>query len=308
MTISQVRYVIEIARHGSFSEAAKALFVSQPSLSNAVKELENELGIQIFLRTSRGIDLSAEGQEFMGYAMQLMDRASAISDRYSGAPETAKLEFSVSSQHYFFVERAFLDLVRAGGARYDMRLRETSTLRIIEDVSTRVSEVGVLFFSDANRRFIKKRISDSKLRYERVIRVNACALIRAGHPLAERDSIAFEDLQPYPFVLYEQDGMAAQIYGEEILPPFAPEHVIRCFDRSTVIAVICGTDACNIGSGLIPPERSGEIVAVPLTDEAEMEIVWIRREGAQLTEAARSFVDNLTKYTHAWAGGQEIKA
>lgn len=306
MTIQQVRYVIEIARHGSFSEAAKALFVSQPSLSNAVKELETELNIKIFTRTSRGIDLSAEGQEFMGYAMQLMDRAGAIAERYSGAEERARLEFSVSSQHYFFVERAFLNLLRGSeGARYDMRLRETSTIRIIEDVSTRVSEVGVLFFSDVNQRFLKKRIADNKLKYERVIRVNACALIRAEHPLAKRKAIAFEELKPYPFVLYEQEGAAAQIYGEEILPPFTPDHVVRCFDRNTLISIIRGTNGCNVGSGLIPPEKRGEIAAIPLTDEAEMEIVWIHREGAALTAAAKRFIESMTACTHDWAGGQE---
>jgi len=108
MTLQQLKYVIEVARSRSISKAAQALFISQPSLSNALKELEKEIGVKIFSRTNKGIHVTKEGSEFLGYARQVLEQAELLENRYynNAAPQH---HFAVSAQHYAFAVSALYD-------------------------------------------------------------------------------------------------------------------------------------------------------------------------------------------------------
>lgn len=297
MTFQQMRYVHAIAKCGSFNEAAKILYVSQPSLSNAVKELEHELGIRIFVRSSKGIELSAEGQEFLSYARQMTELMDVVQERYSGAYSAPPLYFSVSSQHYMFVEQAFIEILNELQVpSYRVSIRETSALQVMEDVRSGASEIGILYISPANERFIRKRLQDSRLEFHSLAVVPPCAFLRAGHPLAGRREIDVRELEPYPFVLYEQGG--GMNYGEEIIPPFQIRRMIRALDRGSLLNIIKKTDAYNIGSGILSREQRQEMACVPvkMPEETSMDIGWIQGKNAALSPVSRQMVEIVRRY------------
>ena len=151
MTLQQLKYVTTVAQTGTISDAAKKLFISQPSLTKAVRELEKEMGITIFERTNRGIVISKEGETFLGYARQVLEQAALLEETYK-KKAGRKQEFSVSTQHYSFAVNAFVELIeRYGSEKYDFCLRETQTYEIIEDVAQMKSEIGILYLNDVNR-------------------------------------------------------------------------------------------------------------------------------------------------------------
>lgn len=147
MTLQQLKYVIEVANQGSINEASKKLFISQPSLSNAIRELEEEMQITIFERSNRGISVTKEGAEFLTYARQVIDQADLLESRYLDAKPSPQ-HFSVSTQHYAFAVNAFVDMVEEYGQdEYEFMLRETKTYEIIEDVKNLRSEIGILYLT-----------------------------------------------------------------------------------------------------------------------------------------------------------------
>lgn len=156
MTLQQLRYIVTVAETGNITEAARQLFVSQPSLTNAIRELEKEMQITIFHRTNKGVTISNEGDEFLAYARQVLEQTSLLEERFLNKKER-RSRFSVSCQHYSFAVNAFVDVIREfGGKKYDFTLRETQTYEIIEDVSRLKSEIGILYTSSKMKKSFRR--------------------------------------------------------------------------------------------------------------------------------------------------------
>ena len=157
MTLAQLRYTIAIAKAGSMNEAAKNLYISQPSLSTAIRELETETGVEIFRRTNRGIAVTPAGEEFLGYARQVVEQYELMEAKYISKEQSRK-KFSVSMQHYTFAVNAFVELVKQFGMdEYEFAVHETKTHQVIEDVRNFKSEVGILYVNDSKKLSEKKR-------------------------------------------------------------------------------------------------------------------------------------------------------
>ena len=154
MTFKQLKYVTEVADTGNITEAAKHLFIAQPSLTASIQELEKEYGITIFKRNKKGIEITPEGEEFLGYARQVLEQTSLIEERYNGTNK-GKLRFCVSSQHYSFVVEAFVNLLKeCDSEKYEFHMRETQTFNIIDDVAHLRSEIGILYLNKFNEEVI----------------------------------------------------------------------------------------------------------------------------------------------------------
>ena len=217
MTLQQLNYVIAISEAGSINRAAERLYVSQPSLTSAIKELEKELGIVLFNRSGRGVTLTAEGADFLPYARQVYGQYLNLLEKYGKAGER-KQKFGVSCQHYSFAVKAFVEMVKAYDvAKYEFAIRETKTLSVISDVARMHSEIGILFLSDFNRKAILKLLGTNKLSFHHLINCNAYVYLWKGHPLASRRSISFDDLAPYPCLSFEQGDDSSFYFDEEIL-------------------------------------------------------------------------------------------
>lgn len=276
MTLLQLKYIVTIAESGSLNEAAKRLYIAQPSLTSAVKDLESELGITIFSRTNKGVLLTAEGEEFLGYARQVMEQTHLIEERYLGTGQ-GKHQFCVSTQHYSFAVEAFVELLtQYGGEEYDFRIRKTQTYELIEDVAKLRSEVGVLYLNRFNETILRKTLRENSLQFHRLFIAKPHVFVGSGNPLARKSMITLDDLAPYPRLSYEQGEHNSFYFSEEILSTLESKKDIMVSDRATLFNLLIGLNGYTICSGVINEQLNGkDIVAVPLDVDDYMEIGYI---------------------------------
>ncbi|MDF9839207.1 MULTISPECIES: LysR family transcriptional regulator [unclassified Paenibacillus] len=294
MTLQQLRYAIEIANSGSMNEAAKRLFVSQPSLSNAIKELENELGIIIFERTNRGISISAEGMEFLGYARQIIEQTEFMENRYTGK-KRSPVYFSVSTQHYAFVVDAFVRLMKERElAEYNFSLRETQTFEIIEDVRTLRSDLGILYINESNYKVMNKLFSDGNLKFTPLFNTNPHVYVRMGHTLAGKESIILEDILPFPYITFEQGDNNSLHFSEEMLSFTQIEKNIKVTDRATLSNLLLGSDAYTIGTGIMASDLNGNgVVTIPYESNEVFTVGWIAHKDRKPSDIMSAYIDLL---------------
>ncbi|WP_310833154.1 LysR family transcriptional regulator [Paenibacillus pedocola] len=294
MTLQQLRYAIEIANSGSMNEAAKRLFVSQPSLSNAIKELESELGITIFERTNRGISISAEGMEFLGYARQIIEQTEFMENRYTGK-KRSPVYFSVSTQHYAFVVDAFVRLMKERNvSEYNFSLRETQTYEVIEDVRTLRSDLGILYINESNYKVMNKLFSDGNLKFTPLFNTNPHVYVRAGHPLAAKETLILDDILPFPYITFEQGDNNSLHYSEEMLSFTQIEKNIKVTDRATLTNLLLGTDSYTIGTGIMASELNGNgLVTIPYDSNEVFTVGWITHKDRKPSEIMSSYIELL---------------
>ena len=297
MTLQQLKYVVTVAETGTITEAAGELYISQPSLTNAIHELEREMQIVIFNRTNKGISLSKEGDIFLGYARQVLEQAEILEDKYKGEG-SGKKQFCVSTQHYSFAVNAFVDLIKKyGQEEYDFSLRETQTYEIIEDVAKMRSEIGILFLNDFNEKVITKILKSNELEFHDLFVAKPHVFISRRHPLADRQIITNEELESYPYLSFEQGEHNSFYFSEEIFSASERKKNIRVRDRATLFNLLIGLNGYTVCSGVIDKKLNGkDIIAVPLADESDMRIGYITHRKGMLSRLGTTYLDALSKY------------
>lgn len=297
MKLQQLRYVVKVAECGSITEASRRLFVSQPSITASIRDLENEMGVHIFERTNKGVIVSEEGETFLGYARQVLDQADLLEGKYKGTSEQVP-HFSVSCQHYSFAVNAFVDVIREfDAARYDFTLREEQTHEIIEDVAHMKSELGILYLSEHNREVIERMLAANELVFEGLFCATPHVFVCADHPLADYASVTLEDLEDYPFLSYEQGSYNSFYYSEELTSTFERRKNIRVRDRATLFNLAMGLNGYTVCSGVISHELNGPgIISIPLDVDEYMEIGIITRKNTTLTRYGQAYIDAIRQH------------
>ncbi len=297
MTLQQMKYVIEIAERGSMNEAAKALFVSQPSLSGTIKELEKELNITIFSRSNRGIELTTEGREFVGYARQILEQYKLMENHYHDKQDNEK-KFYVSTQHYTFAVEAFSKtLLKAGMDEYDFAIYETRTHEIIEDVKNMRSELGILYINDFNEHVLSAELKENNLVFTELFTCDTYAYLSTDHPLAGKDGVSIKELEEYPCLSFDQGDKNSFYYAEEVLSTYPYKKLIHVNDRATALNMMTLLNAYTLCSGVICKELNGEgYMAVPLLSDEKMHIGYVKRSDIKLSPIAKSFIKEMKKY------------
>ncbi|WP_298703704.1 LysR family transcriptional regulator [uncultured Veillonella sp.] len=298
MTLLQLKYVVAVANCGSMNKAAKELFIAQPSLTAAIKELEQELGITIFSRTNKGVVLSADGEEFLGYARQVMEQTTLIEEKYFGQ-SSVKHQFCVSTQHYSFAVEAFVDVLKSyGGNEYDFRIRETQTYEIIEDVAKLRSEIGILYLNEYNETILRKEFKHYDLTFHRLFLAKPHVFVSSSSPLAKKDVITLEDLEPYPRLSYEQGSHNSFYFSEEVLSTLdRPKDIVVC-DRATLFNLLIGLNGYTLCSGVISEKLNGpNILAIPLDVDDHMEIGYILHNKVAPGKYCQLYIDALKRNT-----------
>lgn len=297
MKLQQLRYVVKVAECGSITEASRRLFVSQPSITASIRDLENEMGVHIFERTNKGVIVSEEGETFLGYARQVLDQADLLEGKYKGTSEQVP-HFSVSCQHYSFAVNAFVDVIREfDAARYDFTLREEQTHEIIEDVAHMKSELGILYLSEHNREVIERMLAANELVFEGLFCATPHVFVCSDHPLADHASVTLEDLEDYPFLSYEQGSYNSFYYSEELTSTFERRKNIRVRDRATLFNLAMGLNGYTVCSGVISHELNGPgIISIPLDVDEYMEIGIITRKNTTLTRYGRAYIEAIRQH------------
>ncbi|AOX46735.1 hypothetical protein MMX123_02688 [Microbacterium sp. MM2322] len=290
ITLQQLQYFIEVAAEGSITAAADILFVAQPTMSAAMKDLEHRVGRDLLTRSARGVTLTVDGVEFLGYARQVVEQAELLEQRYLGRPPSRRL-LGVSTQHYSFAVDAFVRMVKGtNAAEYEFSLRETRTFDIIEDVRTLRSELGILFRNDFNRNVLDKLLRDSGLAFHPLFVAEPHIFVSRRNPLAQRTRATLDDLVALPRLTFDQGANNSFYFAEEILSTLSSAQEIRVSDRATIFNLMIGLDGYTISTGIISDDLDPEIVAVPLDVDEHIEIGWIGRTAIPLTEQAQRYL------------------
>ena len=302
MTLQQIFYALTISETGSMNKAAEQLFISQPSLTNAIKELEKDAGITIFLRTGRGAVPTKDGEEFLLYARQVYQQYELLQQKY-GKKENIKRKFGVSTQHYSFAVKAFVETVKKFDSRkYEFAIREEKTYEVIQDVGSLRSEIGILYLSDFNRKVIEKMLKEYALEFHKLIGCNAYVYIWKNHPLAKEKSIRFEQLSEYPCLSFEQGEKGSFYFAEEILSENDYTQTIKACDRATMLNLMVGLNGYTLCSGIICSELNGDdYVVVPFEADEEnqnrvMEVGYIIKKHSIVSEIGEIYIDEVKKY------------
>ena len=301
MTIQQLNYAIAITEAGSLNKASEILYVSQPSLTESVKELEKELGITIFIRSGRGVTLTPEGSDFILYARQVVNDYTELVERFDSS-KNFKKKFGVSTQHYSFAVKAFVELVKENDtSRYELAIRETRTQQVISDVSNLKSEIGIIYLSEFNKRAIGKLLRAADLEFHPLINCDAYVYLWSKHPLAKKKSISFEDLKEYPCLSFEQ-GDSSFYYAEEILSTMDYSRIIKACDRATMLNLMVGLNGYTLCSGIVCEElNGGAFIAVPFeiddnNNEGKMQIGYITRKNTVPSRLGKQYIEKLYEY------------
>ena len=282
MTLQQLKYALTIADCGSMNEAAKQLFISQPSLSETMKELETEIGLDIFLRSNRGIVITPEGEEFLGYARQVTEQFGLLQSKY--IDKKVKEKFSVSTQHYTFAVKAFVETVKQiGMEQYEFAVHETTTISVIENVKNFKSEIGVLYENDFNEKVLNKMFKENGLEFVELFSCDTFVYLWSGHPLAKQDVITMEELDEYPCLSFDQGKNNSLYLAEEMKSTYEYRRLIKANDRATLLNLMIGLNAYTLCSGIICEDLNGnDYKAVPLKETEKMRIGYIKRKGAKV--------------------------
>lgn len=296
MTLQQLKYALTIADCGSMNEAAKRLFLSQPSLSETIKELEREIGMQIFLRSNRGIVITPEGEEFLGYARQVTEQFGLLQSRY--VEKQTREKFSVSMQHYTFAVNAFVETVkRVGIDSYEFAANETTTYDVMENVRNFKSEIGVLYLNDFNEKVMTKIIHEKGLEFMELFACDTYVYLWNRHPLATHKRIAMKELDAYPCLSFDQGKNHSLYLAEEMKSTYEYKRLIKATDRATLLNFMKGLNAYTLCSGIICEELNGsEYIAVPLEETEKMRIGYIKRKGAKISHIGEMYIEELKKY------------
>lgn len=296
MTLQQLKYLIAVVNSGSINEAAKNLYISQPTLSKAIKELEREMGITILKRTSTGIVLSPDGAEFLSYARQITEQVELLENKYLDMPYQEQL-LSVSTQHYSFSVDAMVRMIKLhGGDKYQFSLRETRTYEIIDDVKNLKSEIGVMYMNNFNEKILTQLLKENHLTFELLFTARPHVFISKTNPLAQKDKVTLEDLEPYPRLSFDQGEHSSFYFSEEILSTLHSPKNILVSDRATIFNCMIGLNGYTISSGILSEELNGtDIIPVPLDVDDEIKVGTVTNNKAQLSRVAKLYLEELVR-------------
>ena len=302
MTIQQIYYAIVVAEAGSINKAAETLYISQPSLTSAIQELEKSAGITIFNRSGRGVTLTNDGREFLLHARQVYSQYEQLQNRYS-ADGNIKKKFAVSTQHYSFAVKAYVEMVKQfDTTEYEFAIMEERTREVISDVSTMRSEIGILYLSEFNRSAITKLLRTNSLEFHHLIDCQAYVYIYRKHPLAKKKSIQLSELQDYPCLQFDQGDSTSFYFAEEILSTNEYPRIIKTNDRATMLNLMIGLNGYTLCSGIICEELNGsDYIAVPYSEDQDnpnsyMEIGYITKKNSVLSEVGAMYIKQLEQY------------
>ena len=297
MTLAQVRYAITVAGASSMNEAAGKLFISQPSLSASIKELEAEVGVELFKRTNRGISVTPEGEEFIGYARQVVEQYNLIESKYI-LKENTKKKFGVSMQHYTFAVKAFVEMVKQFGMdEYEFEIHETKTYDVIEDVKNCKSEIGVLYINDFNKKVLTKLFHQSGVEFHELLKCHIYVYLWKGHPLASKKEITLEELEEYPCLSFDQGQNNSFYFAEEVLSTYDYKRLIKANDRATFLNLMIGLNGYTLCSGIMCEELNGsDYCAVKLKSDEIMTIGYISRKGVPISPLGKKYLEEISKY------------
>lgn len=297
MTLNQLKYIIAVSKENSLNDAAKKLFISQPSLSASVRSLEEELGFDVFIRSKSGITLTTKGTEFLGYARSVVEQFDILDAKYI-SKNNVKRSFHVSMQHYTFAVNAFVELIKQYGMdEYEFEIDETKTYEVIENVKNQKSEIGVLYMNEYNSNVLGKILSEAGLKFTPLFECGIYAYMSKGNPLSKKKEVTMRELDEYPCLAFAQGEFNSFYFAEEVMSTYEYKRLIRANDRATLLNLMVGINGYTLCSGIICEDLNGtDYCAVKLNTDERMTIGYISGKSSIISEMGQKYIEELAKY------------
>lgn len=304
MTLKQLMYLVELPKYDSINKTAEALLVTQPCITRAVKDLEDELGIKIVERTTRGIKFTTEGQDLLFYARSVIEQANAIQYHFNSKITNKPVHYTVSSQHHAYVVAAMANLVnRMGKNKYYISIREGKTEDVIEDLSTGKSSLGFISSNKQTEGMLNKYFKANDLFFTPILIAPHHAFLSNTHPLAGKKEVSYEELAEYPYVSYQEDDLSIFLSEGEILKNSITRRVY-VKERGSMYEIMNHTHCYNIGSGCIYNTYIYPgITSVPIRNGSTMQLGYILKKDHYIREEIRQFIRDLK--TILWEAAPE---
>ena len=297
MTLKQMRYLLAIAQCQSITSAAQMFYISQASLSEALREVEREYGFKVFKRSNRVVSPTPEGLELISMVRRVVQQDDLIADRFSkGSARGTIQHLTVSSQRYSFVVEAIARLMAADPDNaFSFTLRETDTEAIFSDVRSMESDIGILCVTSQNETVVKREIDRAGLGFKTLVETVPSAVVSETHPLAVRKTVHVDDLAPFPRILFEQRNGASAYYYEDPLPEAPRTGTVQVRDRGSMVSFLNLTDAYAIGSGFSAEGMDKGTVSVPIATDERMQIGYLLNPRATRKDMVNQLIEELEK-------------
>lgn len=298
MTLKQILYVRAVSKAGSIGKAAEALFISQSSLSESIQNLEREYDMVLFERTSRGISLTRQGEEFLKDTQLLSNIYQDLNDKYKNR-KSDREHFCVSSLHHVSGIDAFEHIVsQPKNQKYHLGYFEGNMDQVLQDVETNRSDVGVLFFTSDSRSTIIKACNRRNIFFQHMKYDLLHIYVHKTHPLAGRGSVTLAEIQQHPFISYEECHPSSARFTPTRRKWDPQQQIISVSDRAMAYSVLALGSAYVTGSGYLTQEDCRRsLVTAPITDLGQIEIGYICNPARALSELALEYIEWLKKIT-----------
>lgn len=235
MNLLHMKHAVEVAKAGSLGKASEALLIAVPNISRSIKELETDLGIIIFERTSKGMILTPEGEEFINYAKEILDQIDEVEKFYkSGSPK--KQKFSISVPRASYIAEAFAEFSKSlTRDAAEIFYRETNAQRAIQNILNHDYKLGIIRYADNYDKYFKEMLDEKGIHYELITEFMYVLLMSAENPLAMKDEITYDDLTAYIEIAHA-DPYVPSMPLSKVIKEELPDNVERrifIFERAS---------------------------------------------------------------------------
>ena len=290
MNFQQCRYVEVVARVGSFSQAAKELYMTQPNLSCSIKDLENELGVQLFTRSNTGARLTEDGHDFLKYAKRIIGELDLLQQRYH---DEFKKSFTVASHHYDFLSIPLAKVAQEFKQDYqEFQTIETTTKKVLDSVASFEADLGIIYLDDENEHILTSAFQYHDLEFTSLGEFPTRVFLRRDHPLAHKSVISETDLKGYNQIRFRQEHSGLN-FDEDALDIHDQQRILYSNDRGTVMNLLCATDAYASGLGIVNSFVKDQIVLIPLQNSPKHTLGYVTNRKKKLSDIGASFINEI---------------
>ena len=298
MNILHMKYAVEVARAGSLNKAAERLYVALPNVSRSIKELEADLGITIFDRSARGMTLTPEGEEFIGYAKGILRQIEQVERLYKdGAP--GKQKFSISVPRACYISDAFAQFSKSlTDAPTEIVYKETNSKRTIENILEHDYKLGIIRYAENYDKYFKTMLEEKGLTCELVTEFSYVLIMSRDCPLAQKENITFDDLSGYMEIAHADPYVPslpmAKVRKEE--HPDNIERRIFIFERASQFELLSENPQTFMWVSPVPSdmlERFGLVERRCEENKRVYKDMLVYRKGYKLTGLDQQFITAL---------------
>ncbi len=298
MNILHMKYAVEVARVGSLNKAAETLLIAQPNISRAIKELEADLGITLFDRSSKGMFLTPEGEVFIGYAKSILKQIEQVEDIYKNGA-VKKQKFSVSVPRACYISEAFAQFSKKLSFEpAEIFYRETNSQRTINNILNHDYKLGIIRYAENYDKYFKAMLEEKGLSYEMVAEFSYGLIVSAKSPLAQLGEITFNDLKAYTEIAHSDPYMPSLPLSKAVKDELPDNNDRRIFvsERAGQFDLLSENPEAFMWASPAPQkvlDRYGLVQRKCIYNKKVYKDVLIYKNGYKLTKLDKMFITEL---------------